>query len=250
MASHRGESVEFDLELVYGIAESRSADDLEAIAKRFCEAQEFTRWKYSLVGPDRVLSNYPNSFIRTYLEKRLRVLDPVIKITLSLRRATSWDVVRLMHVDKTKSVPEREILEMRRSAGGRAGITAPAFDRGGRHYDIALVSFARGRALTQVEQRYNEPRVQLFAAYFASVAATILLRKQRVERPELVSLTDRERDCLCWAAKGKSSWEIGQLLNISEPTVKFHLMNTGKKLGAHTRALTITRAIQAGLINP
>jgi len=250
LATYRGESVELDLGLIYGIAESRSADELASIAKRFCEVNEFAKWKYSLAGPDRVLSNYPDSFIRTYLEKRLRMLDPVIKTTLGNRRATSWDVASLMRADKAKSAPEREILEMRRAAGGRVGVTAPAFDRGGQHYDIALVSFARARALTQVEQRYNEPRVQLFAAYFASVAAAILLKRPRIEKLETVSLTDRERDCLSWAAKGKSSWEIGQLLNISEPTVKFHLMNAGRKLGAHTRALTITRAIQAGLINP
>ena len=249
MATYRGESVELDLGLIYGIAESRSVHELESIATQFCGAHEFTRWKYSLVGPDCVLSNYPDSFMNAYLNKRLRVHDPVIKIVLSHRRATAWDVIPLMQVERAKGAPEREILEMRCGAGGRAGVTAPAFDRGGRHYDVALVSFARARALTQVEQRYNEPRVQLFAAYFASVAPAVLLRKQRVEKPA-VSLTDRERDCLCWAAKGKSSWEIGQLLNISEPTVKFHLMNTGKKLGAHTRALTITRAIQAGLINP
>lgn len=66
---------------------------------------------------------------------------------------------------------------------------------------------------------------------------------------EAVSLTSREADCLHWAARGKTNWEIGQLLEISENTVRFHLKNTYKKLGARTRARAITTALSKGVLS-
>src|SRR3546814_16779605 len=38
-----------------------------------------------------------------------------------------------------------------------------------------------------------------------------------------VRLTERERDCLLWTARGKSAWQGGQTFPISEETVLFHL---------------------------
>ena len=64
----------------------------------------------------------------------------------------------------------------------------------------------------------------------------------------LPALTRRERECLLWAAEGKTSWEIGQLLNISERTSIFHLQNATHKLGASGRQAAIARAISLGLI--
>ena len=64
----------------------------------------------------------------------------------------------------------------------------------------------------------------------------------------LGELSDRERDCLSWAALGKSSWEIGRILSISENTVVFHIKNAMRKLGVSNRVLAAAKAIELGLI--
>ena len=46
-----------------------------------------------------------------------------------------------------------------------------------------------------------------------------------------VALSPRELECLEWAARGKSAWEIGRLLNISRRTAAFHLDNAKMKFG-------------------
>jgi LuxR family quorum-sensing system transcriptional regulator CciR len=61
-------------------------------------------------------------------------------------------------------------------------------------------------------------------------------------------LSDREKSCLAWSARGKSSWEIGRILAISENTVIFHIKNAMKKLGTSSRTLAAVKAIQLGLI--
>ncbi|NYT80192.1 LuxR family transcriptional regulator [Alcaligenaceae bacterium] len=61
-------------------------------------------------------------------------------------------------------------------------------------------------------------------------------------------LTKRELSCLQWAAQGKTSWEVGMILGLTERTVNFHIQNACKKLGVHGRQAAITVALQAGML--
>lgn len=61
-------------------------------------------------------------------------------------------------------------------------------------------------------------------------------------------LTSRELTCLSWAAIGKTSWEVGVILNLTERTVNFHIHNACKKLQVHSRQAAITTALRAGLL--
>lgn len=61
-------------------------------------------------------------------------------------------------------------------------------------------------------------------------------------------LTPRELECLQWCALGKSTWEIAQVLAISEAAVNFHMTNVRNKCGVHSRRQAIAKAIRHGLI--
>ncbi len=61
-------------------------------------------------------------------------------------------------------------------------------------------------------------------------------------------LTERELTCLRWAAVGKTSWEMGVILGLTERTVNFHVHNACQKLGVHGRQAAITVAFQSGLM--
>ena len=65
-----------------------------------------------------------------------------------------------------------------------------------------------------------------------------------------IHLTDREREALTWAARGKSSSEIAVILHISERTVNFHIDNAMRKLGAATRIQAAVKSALLGLIEP
>ncbi|KUM52176.1 helix-turn-helix transcriptional regulator [Rheinheimera sp. EpRS3] len=65
---------------------------------------------------------------------------------------------------------------------------------------------------------------------------------------ENFGLTSREKSCLNWAARGKTSWEISQILSISERTVNFHLSNCIAKTNSSNRQQAISRCISAGHI--
>lgn len=62
-------------------------------------------------------------------------------------------------------------------------------------------------------------------------------------------VSPRETDCLHWAARGKTNWEIGEILSISENTVRYHLKNVFSKLDSNTRSSAVNRALSIGIIS-
>ncbi|MGY3646089.1 DNA-binding CsgD family transcriptional regulator [Bradyrhizobium sp. LM4.3] len=48
-------------------------------------------------------------------------------------------------------------------------------------------------------------------------------------------LTPREREVISWASQGKSAWEIGEILHITQRTAEEHLATAARKLGAVNR---------------
>jgi LuxR family quorum-sensing system transcriptional regulator CciR len=56
-------------------------------------------------------------------------------------------------------------------------------------------------------------------------------------------LTPRQRDCVVLAAQGKSDWEIGQLLGISESTVHKHIEDAKRRFGVCTRIQLVVRSL-------
>ena len=84
------------------------------------------------------------------------------------------------------------------------------------------------------------------------LAALITARLARVARstiwPKQVGLREREVETLTWAARGKTFWEIGEILGLSKRTVEFHLDNARRKLGVATRTQALIKAAAGHLI--
>jgi DNA-binding NarL/FixJ family response regulator len=68
--------------------------------------------------------------------------------------------------------------------------------------------------------------------------------------PRLVTLNDREIEALTWAARGKTSAEVADLVGLSKRTVDFHLDNARVKLGAATRTEACIKAAMGKMIEP
>jgi DNA-binding response OmpR family regulator len=86
------------------------------------------------------------------------------------------------------------------------------------------------------------------------LAAVITARLAQVARnvvwPKRVDLREHEVETLTWAARGKTFWEISQILGISKRTVEFHLENARRKLGVATRTQALIKAATGQLIHP
>lgn len=58
----------------------------------------------------------------------------------------------------------------------------------------------------------------------------------------------RELECLKWIAEGKTAWEAGVILGISERTVRFHLNAAREKLDCLTTTQAVAKAVAQQLI--
>ncbi|HEY2528160.1 MAG TPA: response regulator transcription factor [Xanthobacteraceae bacterium] len=89
---------------------------------------------------------------------------------------------------------------------------------------------------------------------FEMLAAIITARLAGVARtglwPKSVALNDREVEVLTWVARGKTSAEIAQILNLTKRTVDFHIDNARAKLGAATRTEAVIKAATGRMIEP
>jgi LuxR family quorum-sensing system transcriptional regulator CciR len=74
------------------------------------------------------------------------------------------------------------------------------------------------------------------------------LRRLRASIAPLPRLTDRQRDCLVWASRGKSDWEIGRILGIGQETVVQHLKDARERYGVPKRTQLAIHALFDGTI--
>ena len=84
----------------------------------------------------------------------------------------------------------------------------------------------------------------------ARIAARLARVVDRSWEPPSAELGRRETETLTWAARGKSSTEIAQIMGISKRTVDFHITNARAKLGVATRTQAVVRAAAGKLIKP
>lgn len=65
-----------------------------------------------------------------------------------------------------------------------------------------------------------------------------------MEAGERAKLSARERECLRWAAAGKTTEETALILGLSPETVRIYFKRAMRKMGASTRAQAVARALE------
>jgi len=189
----------------------------------------------------RHITTYPPNWTRHYLRKHYQRLDPVIAAALSNPEPFEWG----LEVGGTRlSKSQQELFDEAAGFGIRCGFTVPIHDGRG---PIAAVTFAADEQhATEFHRRIDEHGrvLQLMAMYFHAHARRKLISDRVVDG---IALSPRELQCLEWAAKGKSAWEIGRILSISRRTAAFHLDNAKAKLGVHSICQAVALLIASRL---
>ena len=72
--------------------------------------------------------------------------------------------------------------------------------------------------------------------------------RSRLADADSITLTAREVQVLQWAAEGKTEWEIGFILGLSEHTAEKFIRSARAKLHAANRTHAVARALKLGLI--
>jgi DNA-binding CsgD family transcriptional regulator len=78
----------------------------------------------------------------------------------------------------------------------------------------------------------------------------VLRTRYDIDGSVQIRLTPREKECLGWAAHGRTSKQIGDVLGLTPATVNFFIDAAVQKLAASNRAHAAAKAVALGLIAP
>lgn len=184
------------------------------------------------------LHNYPAGWEEYFDGQKLGPSDPVHRASHLTSVGFAWsrlpEMIRLTPRDHA-------VLARAGERGIGDGFTVPAHVPGESN---GSCSFATATGARLAEEHL--PAAQLVGAFAFEAARRVW--RMRDGLPPCPRLTDRQRDCLVWAARGKSDWEISRILGVSHETVIQHLKQARERYGVGKRTLLAIHALFDGTI--
>ena len=113
-----------------------------------------------------------------------------------------------------------------------------------------LLKDVPGPRLVEGVRLVAEGSMLLGPAVTRRLVEEVAARRPRASAPELDALTPREREVCMLMARGRSNAEIAQELVVGDQTVKSHVSEVLRKLGARDRVQVIVLAYESGLVTP
>lgn len=174
------------------------------------------------------ISNFPRGWIDYFIENRFSADDPIH--LASYRTGVGFAFEQIPSLI-TISDKQQRIMEASRRAGLTDGFCVPAHVPGETNGTCTFV-VREGAELP----RANLPMAQLVGSFAYEAARQLALREGGLERQEPKPLTTRQLECVALVGRGKSDWEIAQILGIREDTVTDHINEARRRVGVSRRA--------------
>lgn len=195
-------------------------------------------------GPREIfyLSTYPASWITYYVAQSFKNHDIIANHSAMSVSPFLWDGLLARYaLSKTQSAVFGDAREFGLKAGGSIPIHGPR----SAHACFTVSSDCSAGQFSELFQVHRY-QLQLIALY----AHEKIVKLQSEHATSAPNLTARELEVLTWTAKGKTRWEIGEILHISEDTVKKHLLSASNRLGVSNKTHAVSRALLHRLIIP
>lgn len=187
--------------------------------------------------PGLLLHDYPEEWARVYVGFELAGKDPVRRACDKTFTGFSWDSIGQL-VPLTRG--DRQMLQIGRECGIGDGFTVP------RH----LPGIARGTCTFAVSPERPLPQELLTVAETIGGLAlrTALALTGSMQDDRQPTLTDRQRECVLWVARGKTAAETAMILGIGTETVIQHLKMARERYQVHCKQSLIIAALYDGMI--
>ncbi|WP_159445485.1 helix-turn-helix transcriptional regulator [Rhizobacter sp. OV335] len=185
------------------------------------------------------VDNAPAAYRETYEAVSNGSKDPVMQHCKRQSVPIIWDQ------DTYTSRGLGEKWEQQARFGYSCGIGLALHLPDGKHFVLGV---ERDKALPSDRQELTRivADLQLFAVHAYEGASRILI--PAAQEPGASPLTPREVETLRWTMDGKTAWEVGNILGISERTAVLHVNNAMHKLGCVNKHQAVLKALRMGLI--
>jgi DNA-binding CsgD family transcriptional regulator len=185
------------------------------------------------------IDNTPTDYAEPYSDLGKSRRDPVMQHCKRQSVPIIWD--RQTYVNHGAV----DLWEQQAGYGYCTGIAMALHLPDGKHF---LLGVDRDQPLPQDPDELQRvvADLQLFAVLAQDAAVRLLVPTE--EQPDRPALTPRELEVLRWTMEGKTAWEVGALLGITERTAVLHVGNAMHKLGCVNKHQAVLKALRLGLI--
>jgi DNA-binding CsgD family transcriptional regulator len=194
-----------------------------------------------LLGETELITveNTPRGYVDSFQSRANGRVDPVMQHCKRNSIPIIWDQATYVNSGQGDKWEEQARFGM------RTGIAMALHLPDGRHF---LLGVERDQPVPEDTQEVTRmvADLQLFAVCAQDAAARVLTPGPTLAG--LPNLTPRELESLRWTMEGKTAWEVGELLGITERTAALHLNNATHKLDCVNKHQAVLRALRLGLL--
>ncbi len=230
----------------------QASDDLPSIKRSLMAVTEsfgLDCFAYYVVRPPvgrpapRNMQSYPEDWLIHYDDMGYPHVDAALSTAAHTILPYVWSSIRL---GRPLSKRQRLVFDEASEFGLVNGMSVPLHGPEG---GLAVLSFSTDAPAGEFDDIWRTRRHEL-AVVGAYTHEAMLRCAARTADYSPVRLSDRERECLAWTSRGKTTWEVGEILSISEKTVLYHLTNAMRKLDVYSKHHAVVKALLMGLIKP
>lgn len=180
-----------------------------------------------------MMVDYPREWLERFSAKDYARHDPIFRIARQEALPFRWSMIQTRW---GLSATQAHILREASEFGLGDGFTIPIHAPGALPASCSLAIGTDGVDPLMVHN------AQWYAFYAHESARRLLLN---LTPPQRKRLSPRERECIEYVARGKSDFDIGHILGVSEHTVHNTVRNAMKKLGVASRIQAFARALHS-----
>jgi DNA-binding CsgD family transcriptional regulator len=230
----------------------KSVDEFKSHVVRFVNGLEFETYSAMTVvdcGPSgsqfTTVSNPPPGYRKAFSSVEGGKIDPVMQHCRTRGVPIVWNQATYVAAGVSHK------WEQQAEHGYRCGIAYAMHLPAGLHF---LLGVNRDQDLPKCAEQVSRMTadLQLFAVHAQEAAVRLMVPPARQDLLCLDQLsvkpTARELECLRWTMEGKTAWEVGRILGISEQTAARHVNNASRKLDCVNKHQAVLKALRLGLI--
>lgn len=258
----------FDVNLEETLADierCNSMDELQAMLQRIIENYGFAAFTFIDAGQPHLDKPYyitttNRAWVDEYTHNNFVHVDPCLIKVRRTNTPFNWSSIERPALLGRRKPGAIKTMEAARDHGFTEGFVVPYHfrDHRGFMFSSSTVFFWKD-TLARFKSLFGSHRheLQLVMIYWTQRAIDLVARDHRhgpsvfraPDGPPLAALTDRERDVMAWAARGKTMRETAAILNISDETAESHVRHVLDKLDASNKTHAVVKCIALGLID-
>jgi DNA-binding CsgD family transcriptional regulator len=237
------------LEELSAVAQSSSLPAFQRLVERQAHRLGFERYGVAVVTDQAdgtavfsTVANIPDGYRSSFEDAKLHAQDPVMELLKKSSVPLAWD--KSVYLAKG----QEGTWDHQNHYGYGSGFAAAFHLPKGRH---VVVGFDKAGTLPDSQSKESEAigEFLVFSSFSIDAALSLIPAPQaRSADAPSSALTKREAEVLRWTLAGKTAWEVGEILSISDRTVHIHAGNAMRKLDCVNKNQAALKALRQGLI--